>query len=88
MFQISFVIADVLLLADVFEAFRNVSLTNYDIDPAHYVSSPQLSWDAMLHVTDCALTLINDKATFQMLDTGLRGGVSMISRRYSKADNK
>ena len=88
MFQISFVIADVLLLADVFEAFRNVSLTNYDIDPAHYVSSPQLSWDAMLHVTDCALTLINDKAMFQMLDTGLRGGVSMISRRYSKANNK
>ena len=72
----------------MFEAFRNVSLTNYDIDPAHYVSSPQLCWDAMLHVTDCALPLINDKDMFQMLDSGLRCGVSMISRRFSKANNK
>ena len=42
----------------------------------------------MLPVTDCALTLISDKALFQMLDTGLRGGVSIIRRRYSKANNK
>ena len=81
-------VADVMILADVFEAFRDVSLANYDLDPAHYVSPPQLSWDAMLHVTGCELTLIQDKAMFQMIDNGLRGGVSMISQRYSKANNK
>ena len=42
----------------------------------------------MLHVTDCSLTLIQDKAMFQMLDDGLRGGVSVISQRYAKANNK
>ena len=77
-----------LLLADVFEAFRNVSLDNYKLDPAHYVSSPQLGWDAMMHETDCELTLINDKAMFAMIDDGLRGGVSMISKRHAKANNK
>ena len=86
--MLNYFIGDVLLLADVFEAFRDVSLGNYDLDPAHYVSSPQLSWDAMLHITDCELTLINDKAMYSMIDGGLRGGVSMISQRYSKANNK
>ena len=86
--QLAFVVADVLLLADVFPAFQNVSLAKYDLDPAQYVSSPQWSWAAMLHVSDCALTQIKGKAMFQMLHTGLRGGVSMISRRCSKANNK
>ena len=83
-----FILADVLLLADVFEAFREVSLSNYDLDPAHYVSSPQLSWDAMLHMTGCELELICDKAMYSMIDDGLRGGVWMISQRYAKANNK
>ncbi|CAB4036468.1 Gastrula zinc finger [Paramuricea clavata] len=39
---------DVLLLADVFENFRRTCLKNYELDPAHYVSAPSLSWDAFL----------------------------------------
>ena len=41
---------DVLLLADVFEEFRNVCLENYSLDPAWYYTSPRLSWDALLKV--------------------------------------
>jgi len=78
----------VLLLADVFEAFRDVSLANYDLDPAHYVSSPQLSSDSMLHLTDCNLTLVTDKAMYEMIDGGIRGGVCMISQRHATANNK
>ena len=40
---------DVLLLADVFEEFRNVCLDNYKLDPAWYYTSPGLSWDTMLN---------------------------------------
>ena len=40
--------SDVLLLVDVFEKFRNNSLTNYRLCPSHYLSAPGLSWDAML----------------------------------------
>ncbi|CAB4009275.1 Gastrula zinc finger [Paramuricea clavata] len=39
---------DVLLLADVFENFRRTCLESYELDPAHYVSTPGLSWDAFL----------------------------------------
>ena len=79
---------DVLLLADVFEVFRNVCMTNYGLDPAHYVSAPQLSWDAMLKNTECELQLISDPEMFRMLDKGIRGGICMISKRYAKANNK
>ena len=40
----------VLLLADVFEKFRNNSLKNYGLCPSHYLSAPALSWDAMLNM--------------------------------------
>ena len=43
---------DVLLLADVFEKFRNNSLKNYGLCPSHYLSAPALSWDAMLNMTN------------------------------------
>ena len=39
---------DVLLLADVFENFRNLCLEIYELDPAHYYTAPGLSWDAVL----------------------------------------
>ena len=52
--------SDVLLLADVFENFRRASLLNYGLDPCHYVSTPGLSWDAMLKMTGINLELITD----------------------------
>ena len=78
---------DVLLLTDVFETFRKFSLQNYRLDPAHYVSSPQLSWDSMLLFTDAEIELIADPQMFQMIDNGIRGGVAMIVKRFAKANN-
>ena len=39
---------DVLLLADVFKTFRRTCQKQYGLDPAHYYTSPGLSWDALL----------------------------------------
>ena len=49
---------DVLLLTDVFENFRKTCLQYYKLDPCHYFTSPGLSWDAMLKMTNIKLELI------------------------------
>ena len=85
---------DTLLLADVFESFRTVSMENYKIDPAHYISVPSFAWDAMLLLTKDevsqhgGLELITDMEKYLFVENGLRGGISMISNRYSKANNQ
>ena len=77
---------DVLLLCDVFQKFTSVCLKDYGLDPCHYFSSPGLSWDAMLKFTGVKLEKINDIDTHLFLEKGMRGGVSYISKRYSKRD--
>ena len=79
---------DVLPLADVFENFRNVCIENYKLDPAHYYTAPGLAWDASLKVTGVNLELLSDIDMLLMVEKGTRGGFSMISTRYGKANNK
>ncbi len=41
----------------------------------------------MLLCTGAEPELIHDSAMFQLIDSGIRGGVSMITTRYAKANN-
>ena len=80
--------SDILLLADVFENFRKTCLQYYKLDPCHYFTSPGLSWDAMLKMTDIKLELMVDIDMFQFIEKGMRGGTSYIANRYGEANNK
>ena len=80
--------SDILLLADVFENFRKTCLEYYKLDPCHYFTSPGLSWDAMLKMTNIKLELMTDIDMFQFIEKGLRGGISYIASRYGKANSK
>ena len=80
--------SDVLLLADVFENFRKTCLKHYNLDPAHYYTSPGLAWDACLKETGQELELLHDYDQLMMFEKGIRGGISHISKRYAEANNK
>ena len=54
----------------------------------HYFTSPGLSWDAMLKITNVKLELMTNVDMFQFIKKGMRGGVSYTANRYGKANNK
>ena len=79
---------DVLLLADIFEKFIDTCVKYYGFDSCNYFSSPRLSSDAMLKMTDIELEKISDIDKYLFIEKGLSGGISYIAKRYSKANNK
>ena len=55
-----YVQSDTLLLADVFENFRNKCTEIYELDPAHFLSTPRLAWPACVKKTKEKLELITE----------------------------
>ena len=55
-----YVQSDTLLLADVFENFRDKCIERYELDPAHFLSDPGLAWQACLKKTEVELELLTD----------------------------
>ena len=74
-------------MVDVFETFRDICIKNHKFDPAHYYTAPGLAWDAALKITKVELELLSDIDMLLMVEKGIRG-VSMISNRYGKSNNK
>ena len=64
---------------------RDDSLKNYGFCTSYYLSAPALSWDAMLNMTKIKLQLISDPDIYIFFEKGMRGGISCISNRDSKA---
>ena len=79
---------DVLLLADVMESFRKLCEKHYELDPAHFFTTPGLAWDAMLKMTKVELELLEDVDQLLMIEKGIRGGNSNVFKRFAKANNK
>ena len=78
---------DVILLANVFEAFRKVCLKNYGLDPAHFYTAPGLAWKACLKKTRIRLELLLDPDMLLMFKRGIRGGITQSVNRWAKANN-
>ena len=77
-----------LLLADVFENFVNKCIEKSELDPAHFLSSPVLAWQACLKTTRIKLELLTDIEMLLMIKNVVRGGMYHTIYRYARANNK
>ena len=78
---------DVVLLANVYEAFREMCLEHYKLDPVNFYTSPGLAEKACLKQTGIRLKLLTDPDMLLMLDRGIRGGITQAVRKYTAANN-
>lgn len=83
-----YVESDCCLLACIFEAFRNTSLNYYELDPVYYFSLPGLAWDSVLRYSKVKLSLLTDLDEYMFFERAIRGGQSIIMKRYAKAENQ
>ena len=82
-----YLFTDTILLANVFESFRNVCMDNYGLGPANYYTSPGLAWEACLKKTGIRLELLQDVDMLLMFERGIRGGITQAVHRYASANN-
>ena len=83
-----YVQSDTLLIADVFENFRNKCIEIYELGPAHLLSAPGLAWQACLKKTRVKLELLTDIDMLLIVEKGIRDGICHSIHRYAKANNK
>ena len=79
---------DVLLLTDVFENFRDMCLSYYGLDPVYYYTLPNFAFDAMLKLTGIEIELVYDQEMYEMIEAGLRGGMTQTTCKKVEANNK
>ena len=83
-----YVKSDTLLLADAYENFRNKYIEIYELNPAHFLSTPELAWQTFLKKTEVNLELLINVDMLLMVEKGIRGGICHAIHRYAKANNK
>lgn len=77
---------DTILLAEIFQKFRNDMQRFSSLDPSHYISLPAFAFDSMLKITNCILGLMTDIDMIHLVESSIRGGVSFISNRFLKSE--
>ena len=83
-----YVRTDIILPANVFEAFRNTFLEHYKLDPAHFYTTFGFAWKACLRKTRVRLELLTDPDMLLMFERGIKGGMTQAVHRYTSANNK
>ena len=82
-----YVQSNTLLLANVFENFRNMFIDIYELDLPHFLSATELAWEACFKKTKVKLELLTDYDILLMIEKGIRDGISQAIHRYATASN-
>ena len=72
----------------MFENFRDKCIEIYKLDPADFLSSSGLAWQACLKKTGVKLELLTDNDILLMIEERIKGGMCKAVYRYAKANNK
>ncbi|GFR23278.1 c2H2-type domain-containing protein [Trichonephila clavata] len=78
---------DVVLLAEVFTSFRQKCLLHYKLDPCHFITAADLTWNAGLKFTKVELELFTDINMYIWIENNIRGGICFVGKRYASANN-
>ena len=76
---------DTILLAEVFLQFREQNLKQFQIDPCNFLTLPSLALQCFLKFSNVKFELLTDKDMYDMLQSNLRGGLSLVSERYAES---
>ena len=86
-YSILYLKTDICHLSDVFQKFSNFAYEKYNLDPRHSYTLPGFSWQSMLKMTKIELELISDSDMYLYLMDCIRGGITVVNKKFVKADN-
>ena len=81
-------ITDALLLADVFENFRDTAFEAQNLDPLYKWSAPGYSWECAMYSSKVSLEYVKDFEILNMLEGAIRGGPTFVTERICTANSE
>lgn len=78
---------DVVTLAEIFSSFRKMCFKNYSLDPVHYISAAEYTWDAGLRYSKVELQLLDSVTDYIWFESQMRGGICLVGKRYALANS-
>ena len=84
-YMLAYLKLDITLLADVYEQFRKMSLTQDGLDPVHFISLPGLSFMSAFKMTNETIHLLQDPDLYSLFERGIRGGLTFVNKHRSRS---
>ena len=78
---------DTLLLCDIFTHYRSFCYNLYELEAARFLTAPSLAWAAAIKLSNTRLEIPTDIKMHDMIDQGLRGGISLVRHPISTANH-
>ena len=76
-----YVQVDTARLSNAFENFKSLCLEECQLDPAYFVSTPSLVFEAMLKITKVKIELFTDINMVLMTEKGIRRGLTQVFKK-------
>ena len=84
----NYLTCDTLLLACVFETFRDIGFDTYGLDRAQYYGASNLSWEAFLKLCKPDLNLLTGREKLDFVENMMRGRRSVFSLWAATSSSK